>query len=76
MEIFGCNDLVSYKVATRLKCHGFAMFSTSCNNLKVFNVFMQRLYGLYTPEVRDTHIWLLQFVNPIVNHFLEDPPHK
>ena len=27
---------------------------------------MWRLYGFYTPEVGDTHIWLLQFVNPIV----------
>ena len=22
--------------------------------------------GFYTPEVGDTHIWILQFVNPIV----------
>ena len=34
------------------------------------------LYGFYTPEVGDTHIWVLQFVNPIVKHFSEDPLHK
>ena len=27
---------------------------------------MLRLYVLYTTEVGDTHIWVLQFVNPIV----------
>ena len=27
---------------------------------------MERLYGFYTPEIGDTHIWVLQFVNPIV----------
>ena len=27
---------------------------------------MYKLYDFYTPEFSDTHIWLLQFVNPIV----------
>ena len=34
--------------------------------LKIINVFMQRLYSFYTPEVGDIYNWPLQFVNPIV----------
>ena len=26
-------------------------------------------YGFYTPEVGDTYIWVLQYVNPIVKTF-------
>ena len=29
-------------------------------------ILMYRLYGFYTPEIGDTHIWVLQFVNSIV----------
>ena len=78
MEISGCNNLVSYKVATRLKmlwiCNIFYLVVTLINgciqtlgsNLKIINVFMYRSYGFYTQEVDDTHTWVLQFVNPIV----------
>ena len=34
------------------------------------------LYGFYTPEVSDAHIGVLQFVNPIVNDFITDPPYQ
>ena len=56
MEMFGCSNLVSCKVAKRLKVPWI------CN---------QRIYGFCTPEVGDTHIWVLQFVNPIVKALIK-----
>ena len=59
---------VFYLVAILL--NGCKHLETPYNNLKIINVFMKRSYGFHTPEVGDTHIWLLQFVGPIVNKAL------
>ena len=79
MEIFGCNNVVSHKAATRLKmpwiCNVFYLVATLLNGCKHF-VFMWRFYGFYTPEVADTHIWVFQCVNPIGKDFIKDLPHK
>ena len=64
----GRNIAIHYKVENTmdLQCFLSCCNLAPCNNLKMINAYMWRLYGFYTPKVGDTHIWILQFVNPIV----------
>ena len=36
----------------------------------------KKLYGFATSEVGNTHIWTLQFVNPIVKALIEYSPNS